>query len=306
VRERVEVTGRCEDVRFRGWSAVLSVPTRDGTLYFKAALPAFAHESRVIEVLARRRPDAVTEVIAADPERGWMLMRDAGASLEQLEPHDALRHWESALPAYAELQLDVMEHVGELNRVLPLDRRTHLLPGWFDTLLDDPEHLLIERGGLTMDEYERLRALRPWICSACAELEAIGIGDTIQNDDLRSASVFPAGESYRFVDWSDSCVTFPFFSLTVTLRVIADLYGLPPDAPEIDRLRDAYLEPWTGYASRAELPSLAALARPLGQLCRAVMHHDDAKRGDWEIEPDDVSWALRLIIEPEVWREALE
>jgi hypothetical protein len=293
-------------VRFRGWSAVFRVPSADGTSYFKATVPAFAHEARVIEVLARHRPDAVTEVVAADAARGWMLTRDAGVPLEKLAAEDALRHWEVALPQYAQLQLDVTSAAAELNGLLPLDRRTRCLPSWFDAMLADEEALLVERGGLNRDEYERLCALSPWVREACAELEASPIGDTIQHDDLGSADVFPAGGRYRFLDWGDSCVSFPLLSLTVTLRVIEYLYDLPEGSAEVGRLRDAYLEPWTGLAPRAELTRLASLSRPLGQVSRAAIHYDDARRGDWEIDPDDVAWVLRLVIEPEAWRDAVD
>jgi hypothetical protein len=261
------LTGPLEDERIKPWAAVLRVPTDHGRLYFKAMVPSLAHEGRVIERLARRRPDAVTELLALDPATGWMLMRDAGASLDALEADDALRQWETALPAYAQFQIDVTGDAGATAELFPFDRRTRRLPELLAEGVEDAATLAVgQADGLTADEYARIRAFAPEVETGCAELDASSIEDTIQNDDMGSTSVFPSDGGYRFVDWGDSCVSFPFFTLTITLRVIAYIYELPPGDARLDRLRDAYLEPWTGHAPRRELERLDQIARPLGQV----------------------------------------
>jgi hypothetical protein len=298
-----ELTGPLEDERVKPWAAVLRVPTDHGQLFFKAMVPSLAHEGRVIEAVARRRADAVTEVLSLDPASGWMLMRDAGASLERLDDHDALEHWESALPAYAQLQIDVTDAAMDIAELYPLDRRTPRLPGLLAEVLEDAAVLAVgEADGLTVDERDRIRSVVPGIGARCAELVASPIGDTIQNDDLASSSVFTSPEGYRFVDWGDSCVAFPFFTLTITLRAIAYLYGLPAGDSRLDRLRDAYLEPWTRYETRRELLRLDRIARPIGQACRAVWWYDAVRSGAWEEDRDTTPWALRLIVDPEAWR----
>ncbi len=45
------------------------------------------------------------------------------------------------------------------------------------------------------------------------------------------------------------------------------------DAPELRRLRDMYLEPWTRYTSRANLLAACALAKQIGSFCRALTWH---------------------------------
>lgn len=280
---------------------MLRVPTDAGLLYFKATSASLAHEARLLEVLARRRPDAVTEVVASD-DRGWMLTRDAGTSLDGVPGDEALRVWERALPAYAQLQVDVVPDAEELAAAVPLDRRTATLPDGYDTILEDRD-VVLDRSDdeLTAEQYGLARSLAPHVRAVCAGLAESGIPDTIQNDDFGATSVFPTRTGFRFVDWGDACVSFPFFTLTITLRVIAWLYDLPPDARELVRLRDAYLEPWTSYAPRAELRRLEAGSRLIGQVCRAVMYYDTAKNDSWG-EPGSVPWSLRLVIEPEAWR----
>ena len=82
----------------------MRVPTEDGPVWFKANMPVLAHVAAVVSVLARRAPDLVPELIAADPERGWMLQRDAGTRLREAGLDVSV--WEEVLSLYAELQLD--------------------------------------------------------------------------------------------------------------------------------------------------------------------------------------------------------
>jgi hypothetical protein len=70
------VTGPIEEVAAQPWALVLRVPTADGPLYFKEPAREYAHEASVIELLARRRPQVVPELVSSD-ESGRMLIRDA-------------------------------------------------------------------------------------------------------------------------------------------------------------------------------------------------------------------------------------
>ena len=119
--------------------------------------------------------------------------------------------------------------------------------------------------GQTEEEYERLRALAPEVRQVCAELAAGPVPETINNDDFTYGSIFVRGGAYRFLDWGDACVSHPFFTLTVTQRVIEIKHELPVGSPEIARIRDAYLEPFTLFAPRAELEAMVEPARKMAR-----------------------------------------
>jgi hypothetical protein len=61
----------------------------------------------------------------------------------------------------------------------------------------------------------------------------------------------------------------PFMSLVVCLRGIAHRFELAERDPDLERLRDIYLDRWSSYGSHAALARAAELAAPLGMLCRA-------------------------------------
>lgn len=296
IRSHVEVTGAIEDERIKPWAAVLRVPTSAGSMYFKEAVPYHAQEARLLEILARRRPELVTEVEVTG-ELGRMLMRDAGLQLTALLEQDLdLRYWEEALPLYAELQIETATDADELVAAGALDRRGAALPAIFDELV------ATQAQGLADAEYLELCALAPEVRSFVEEVAAHPVPETIQNDDLTDGSIFIRDGAYRFLDWGDACVSHPFFTLTVTQRVIEIRHKLPAGSREIGRIRDAYLEPFTRFEPRAALLALAEPGRRIGQICRSAMRLDVERDRPYSDEPDELAWSLRLLLDPEAWR----
>jgi Phosphotransferase enzyme family len=259
--------GEIEQPHVFPWSTVLRIPTAEGPVWFKANVAGLAHEAAVLEILAGQRPDLLPGLLATDLERGWMLQADAGARLREiLEENRDFDVWERILPLYAELQIAAAPERERLLAAGAPDRRLSQLPGQFEGLLGDSEVL----ASLTEDELERLRALVPRVEAQCRELEAFGLPETIQHDDFHDGQIFVRDGGYVFLDWSDACVSHPFFTLVVTLAVLAYKLDLEHDSPELDRFRDAYLEPWTRFRPRAELEAAYPTAYRLGVLCRGL------------------------------------
>jgi len=236
---------------------VLRVPTTGGDVWFKAALPGLDHDAGVAAVLARVRPDIVLAPLAVDLERGWMLLPDGGERLrEVLERERNPDRWLEVLPRYAELQIAATPCVDELLACGLPDYRLARVPE------------LVDRVAV------RLRAAAPSaerVGELCDGLAALGIPETAQHDDLHDGNVFVlASGGYAVFDWGDGCISHPFCSLVVGLRGIAHRFELGENDPDLDRIRDAYLEPWTEQADRAELLRAVELAAAVGRLCRTL------------------------------------
>jgi hypothetical protein len=263
----LEPAGEIEQPHVRPWSTVLRVPTDDGDVWFKANMPTQAFEVAVVETLAARRPDLVPTLLATDLQRGWMLQGDGGTRLREiLEETGDFDVWIEILPLYAELQMDVAADRDRLLAAGVPDRLLASLPGQFEEVLADAEALET----LTQDERRRLAALAPCIEAECRELADYGLPETIQHDDLHDGQVFVRDGRFLFFDWGDACVSHPFYTLVVTLAVLAYRLELDHDAPELDRFRDAYLEPWTRFRPRRELEQAYPFAYRLGVLCRGL------------------------------------
>lgn len=260
-------------------------------------MPAQAFEPAVVQTLAARRPDLLPTLIAADSERGWMLQRDGGMRLREiLEDGGDHGVWEQILPLYAELQIDAAADRERLLDAGVPDRRLALLPHQFEELLADEEALR----ALSGEELRRLRELVPRIEADCRALQAYDLSETIQHDDLHDGQVFVRDGRYVFFDWGDACVSHAFFTLVVTLAVLAYRLGLEHEAPELDRFRDAYLEPWTRYATRRDLEEAFPIAYRLGVLCRGLtwaMIVGAVPRPLREEEADAVPERMRMLLE---------
>ena len=264
----LRATGPIGQPHVRPWSTVLRVPTERGDCWFKANIPTCAHEAAVVSVLARERPDRVPELLAVDRERGWMLMGDGGERLREVIAREkSLQRWLDVLPEYAQLQIDIAGDADELVDLGAPDRR-------LGTLGSQYEHLLDELDGFAESELGPLRALEPRVSEMCDQLSSYGIPETIQHDDLHDGQVFVRDGAYLFFDWGDSCVSHPFFSMAVTLEGqlawgLDDIEGSEDTRP----FRDAYLEPFTRWASSSDLEEAQAIALRLGWICRALNWH---------------------------------
>lgn len=265
-------------------------------MFFKEAQASLAHEARLIEILGRRRPELVTEVAFSD-EHGRMLMPDAGEQLGVVLERDRdIRYWIEALPLYAELQIDAAPDADEFRAAGAFDRRSSVLSAVYAELIAERTE------GLTREEYDRLLSLAPEVESACEQLGAGRVPETINNDDFTGGSIFVRDGGYRFLDWGDACVSHPFMTLTVTLRVVEIAHRLPPHSPEVERVRDAYLEPFTIFEPRETLVELATTARRFGQISRAAL---SVENPFWD-DPDAAAWRLRLLLDSEAWRDWLD
>lgn len=254
-KRQVRVTGPVDPAFERPWAAVWRVPTDGGPAWLKVCGPAQDFEPRPTSVLAGRWPDRLPRVLAHDPERGLLLLADAG---KQLGIGGDPARWLAVLPAYAELQRGEAAHVeAHLAAGVP-DRRLARWPELLDALLalDLP---------LGAAEEERLRSFGQRLGELCAELECAGIPETSQHDDLHGNNLFVDGSATRILDWGDSCISHPFLSFRVTW---VHLF-LPTDDPWRARLRDAYLEPW---GRPAELGDAFELAQRLAPLAHLFVH----------------------------------
>lgn len=235
IGERAEVTGPIETARERPWSTVLRVPVAQGSAWFKACSPVKAFEPRLSAGLFSRWPDRVAEVLGHDADRAWLLLGDAGVPIGAFgNPPEA---WLEVLPQYAELQRGEANRAdGHLVHGVP-SLLVSTLPARYARLLEDD--LPLDAG-----ELRRLRAFVPRLDRLCAELASDPLPPTVQHDDLHMGNVYELDGHLRMLDWGDTTISHPFFSLVVTFRFLEERARLEAGDPWFARLRDAYLEAW--------------------------------------------------------------
>jgi hypothetical protein len=161
--------------------------------------------------------------------------------------------------------------------------------------------LLGEPCGLGRADIERVAALAPTFVALCEELASyVSIPESFEHGSLTANSVLSAFAGPVFIDWSDSSLSHPFFSVSQLMAEAVTL--LPATSREAQRrLRDSYLGPWRDYAEPQALVRAFEIARVLAPVHRAAAAHAElipAAGHSWEIEctvPQALRAALRML-----------
>jgi hypothetical protein len=272
IDRRVDRTGAVDQFHSYPWATALRIPTAGGgQVWFKACIPELAHEVSTLELLAARRPDIVPGLLAGDRERGWMLLDDAGERMRELEARPGqLGRWQEAVARYAQLQLDVAADAeGFVAGGVP-DRRGSVTAQFAEAIEDERFTKPSIDEPLSEDDVNALRGVVPRLEEEERELDELGVPYSIQHDDFHDANVFVRNGEYRIIDWGDACVANPLLSLTIALGAVAYRLGVERDAPEVARVRDAYLEPFTALRSRRELIEATDAVIRVGHACGTI------------------------------------
>jgi hypothetical protein len=312
----IRLTGDWEQPHIRVWSSTIRFETTEGRVWFKVNGSGTAYEVSLLALLGELSPGLAPEVLAHDSTRAWSLSRDAGPVLRSIVgPEEVWGHWQELLPRYGQKQLDLAAQRSRFVATGTPDRSPKQLTVEYGRLLSDLAAKPTKEGGLTREEVVALERLLPRYEEWCAELMASTIPDTLQHDDLHSNNVCWPGalddlSAVRIIDWGDASIGHPFGTMLATLNSIAfharllngDRGGITD--PRVLRVRDAYLEPFTGLGSRQELLRWVALARSIGCLTRslswerAVQHAPVSVAAEYEFPAR--GWILELL---EPWAE---
>ncbi len=265
-----------EQVHARVWSTVLCVSTSGGLFYFKAVAPGFAYEPTLTQFLSANWPDCIPHVLAVDTERRWMLMKDAGNPLRTLiltgDTQSNRVYLEQAFARYAQFQIETVAYTDKVLSLGCPDRRLHMLPSMFEELITNNSSLLMgQKGGITESDLEQLHNFTPKVREMCDELASYQLPETLHHDDFHTNNILINERGYVFFDWGDSAVTHPFCSMFAALRSAHYRLHYADDA--LLRLRGAYLEPWTSFAShlsRERLLAAFSIAQRLGMFSRTL------------------------------------
>jgi hypothetical protein len=301
--QSIRITGDIEQPHLYPWSTVLVVPTEDGRLFFKATAPVTIYEAALTQKLAAWVPDCMPELVAVDPARGWMLMRDGGEQLRQrIRPTRDIRPWEPVIQRYADVQIKLMDQVSEILALGIPDHRLSILPSIYSELLRDEDSLMIDREkGLTSGEFRELKEKASWFKQTCSDLASFGIPDSLNQCDFHDGNVLVKNGRITFFDWGDASITHPFVSLRTFFVSIENSLQLDEYSftPEMEALLNLYLEPWEKFASREKLVSAYRLSEPVAIIVQAHLWHKGITRMD-ESTRKEYAWIV-----PELFREFL-
>jgi hypothetical protein len=290
--------------QLRSWerSFLMRIHTDVGNYYFKAAPDVFRHEPQLMKWLRDQFRNSTPEVVAFDTERHWLLLKEVEGVTTPLEEVRDEKLWEDAARRLGEMQVTAARWTPELRELGVPNRSIDVLARRIPRLCSDASAMMLGSPcGLTRVEIDRVAALSPTLLALAGELAQIDIPDTLEHGDLWSSNILMTKRGPVFLDWSDSSLAHPFFSLFHLMNDAASL--LPTSSAESRRrLRDAYLEPWTAVAPMDQLVRAFDIARILAPIHLASIAHAELLPSvgfDREIEctvPEHLRYAIDLLL----------
>ncbi len=312
----IAVTGEPIPYKIRFWAAVWCYPTDRGLYWFKENNPGQSFEAALVDAMAQALPQHVIPPLAIEPNRGWLLTADQGATLdEQLTQVDPLLLWRRLVVEYAALQRDTVPAeqallASGLTRLGPdeLGDTVHAIADWFANLSTDHPLALDAPGRSSRDLGSQVELLH----RAADNLSHWGskfsgaIPLALDQNDLHAHNVFAASPTapFRFFDFGDALWAHPF----VTLSCVRDALVDPDDPdswaaddPRLTEITDAYLHQWTDLAPLDVLHAELEAALPLHVVHRLVswhrllVHADETEAAAWAFSPKHwISEVVRL------------
>jgi len=298
----IQLIGEIEQSHIFHWSTIMKADSSVGALFFKATAGETLYEAALTQKLAGWIPESLPSLISLDINRGWMLMQDGGEQLRaSIRQTGDVMLWEPVITAYADLQINLAEHIDEILEVGIPDHRLEVLPALYSQLLIDTESMLIDQEkGLTSSEYKQLAGMTGRVEQLCGVLADFGIPESINHGDFHDGNVLVKDGRITIFDWGDADVTHPFISLRtwfVSMEISLGLDDFAPPTPEMTKLLHRYLECWDEYGAMDRLLKAYAISRPLASIVKTLQWHQSITRMDSSTR-GEYAWIV-----PEVLRE---
>jgi hypothetical protein len=285
---------RIEQLRVWEFACVLRIRADVGTFFVKVLPRAMATEVALTKRLSETHSELTPSVVAAEPDRGWLLTREVmGAPL--MDTPD-LACWTRAAVACARIQIDWLDRRQELESLGCQPRSLEWLAAEIDPLLKDPGALLIgQPEGLPEDALAELRARAPQLAAACEELDRHRLPLALEHGDLWAENVIASPRTSVLIDWEDAALAHPFFSPSLLLLSLDYTHAIDDRGEARARLREAYLAPWraappTRRWSSARLEAAFDLAQRVAMLYYAVLFRR------FSLPRVETSWEVRTFV----------
>ncbi len=202
-------------------------------------------------------------------------MPDGGQTLRQKVQGQAdFPAWGQILREYAALQIAASQWEADFAASgLPIRAAGFLKSAYLDMLTDESISLIgNSEDELNPEQHAQLLRIAPQVGELLDELASLGVPLSLEHGDLHDANVFARGNGYCIYDWGDASFTHPFFTLLLPIRHIAEKLGCSEydPHPELIQLLEAYMQPWSDFASRPDLLRAWDLAHYLAKFVRAI------------------------------------
>ncbi|MGD9592444.1 MAG: phosphotransferase [Candidatus Berkiella sp.] len=240
------------------WSIVLRFLTTNGCFYLKQTPPDLFVELEIIKLIQENIPIAsVPSIVMENVHLNCFLMESCGDFSLRTKFKGTIDQalLIKGLHAYIDVMRSSERDLDLFAGLIP-DWRIKQIPGLFVELIENNDLLLDE--GLTQDEIQKLKALLPSIELSCELLLKYQVKETLVNADFNENNLIIDEKSQKIaiIDWGESVLSHPFFSIASHLRNNARRYKLALDGELLEKIKQQCLSRWLDVANLNELNAI--------------------------------------------------
>jgi len=259
----IRTSGALSENRMRFWSAVFTIESDRGRHWFKVANPGQGFEARLASTLAVLVPDHVVAPVAVDADRGWLLTADQGPTLR--DTADAgIEHWELLAREVARMQRILAAHEAEVTGAGVSVLAAGDAPAYVLAAVEELEHLPTDHPqAISAEVADRVAGTAAQLDEDAEVLDATGLPDTLQHNDLGDANAFVDGDRVRIFDLGDSLWSHPLPVMQIPLAYATGAWPIPgPEDERVRRVLSAYASEWGDGSTLLDAwPAAGRLAR---------------------------------------------
>ncbi|MFI4937982.1 MAG: phosphotransferase [Candidatus Berkiellales bacterium] len=238
------------------WSVVIRIEIDQDCYYLKQTPADLFIEPEIINVIQKNMPDSHTPTILfKSHEFNCFVMNSCGDHSLRTKFNGSIdaELLIRGLNSYIKIQRSLEQDLDDFRAIGVPDWRINLIPDLFVDLLEKKDVLLDD--GLTPNEIDQLMKLVPTIKSICEFLAAQKVKATLVNCDFNENNMIINEDTQQIsiIDWGESVISHPFFSIASHLQATARRYQLELKGQLLGSLKQKWLSCWSDVANKNEL-----------------------------------------------------
>jgi len=268
LQKEYKLLGNFEDVQTTAWSSVSRILTSSGYVFLKQTPPLLGLEPIIIQILHNKFQATVPIIIDINKNLNSFLMKDSGKAFYHFKNSENRTNLIcDGISSYKNIQDKSIPFVKDLIEIGVPDWRIKNLPSLYEELIFQ-KNLLIE-DGFPENEINNLSCTLDKCISLCEELNKFQIPETLDHCDLHGGNILIDEESHAItiIDWGETVITHPFFSLSFFLRGLVRYYSF-----QENELWDILFENKT-ITDKNDLSVLVSWAKKLEPVYSALAFH---------------------------------
>ena len=241
------------------WSVVIKAEIGQYCYYLKQTPPDLSIESEVINFIQKNMSDAAApKILFVNDKLNCFITNSCGDHSLRTKFNGALNAQLliRGLNSYIKIQRSLEQHLNDSGAIDIPDWRINNIPDLYVELLEKKDVLVDE--GLTRDEINQLMRLAPTIKSICELPSTHKIKDTLVNCDFNENNMIinEATREISIIDWGETVISHPFFSLASFSRNTARRYELESNEQLMESIRQICLSCWSDVVNNHELDEI--------------------------------------------------